>query len=279
MAQLFLVLIAVTASFTATFGQQCGQSASMRPNRRYDPDGQRIVGGVEARPHSHPWIVSLQQGSSHFCGGTLIAPDIVVTAAHCVFDGNPSRIVAGAHDQNRPDSYVQASRPAQVVYHESYDPDTTLNDIAIIKLATPFKLSAAVTLACLPAVGETVADNTVGTVAGWGLTKEGGNNVSPVLNQVGIPVIGTTACASSYRSQGVKIDGNAMICGGFSQGGKDSCQGDSGGPYTFKGANGGYTLQGVVSFGIGCARPGLPGVYTKVSSYIPWIQSKIQSFA
>jgi len=282
MARLILVLVALSASLSAALGQSCGQSSNMRPNRRYEPNGQRIVGGVEARPNSHPWIVSLRQGSSgasHFCGGTLIQPDIVVTAAHCVFDGNPGYIVAGAHDANRPDrNSEQSSRPAKVVYHEQYDPDSTINDIAIIKLATPFKFTSTVSPACLPAQGESVADGSVGTVAGWGLTREGGSSVSTVLNQVGIPTLSSSSCAASYRSQGIKIDATAMLCGGFASGGKDSCQGDSGGPYVFKGTNG-YTLQGVVSFGIGCARPGLPGVYARVSNYIPWINQKIKSFS
>jgi len=278
MAKILLVLIALTASFTAAFGQTCGQSPQMRPNRRYDPEGQRIVGGVEARPGSHPWIVSLQMGGSHFCGGTLVAPDIVITAAHCVADGNPDTIVAGAHDHNRPNSNVQSSRPKSVVAHQRYNADTTLNDIAVIRLATPFKLNAGVQTACLPDAGETVADNAQGTVAGWGLTRENGGDVSNILMQVGVPVIGTSSCAKQYASQGIGIDGAAMLCAGYGQGGKDACQGDSGGPFVFKGTKG-YTLQGVVSFGVGCARAGSPGVYSRVSNYIAWINQTVKSMS
>jgi len=275
MAKIILVLLALTAS---AFGQQCGQSPQMRPNRRYDPEGQRIVGGVEARPGSHPWIVSLQMGESHFCGGTIIAPDVVVTAAHCVADGNPDVIVAGAHDHYRPNSNVQRSRPSRVVYHQRYNPDTTLNDIAVIKLATPFKFNANVQPACLPEASEQVPDNSQGTVAGWGLTREGGGDTSNILMQVGIPVISQTSCARQYASQGIRIDGAAMLCAGYPQGGKDSCQGDSGGPFVFKGTNG-YTLHGVVSFGVGCARAGSPGVYARVSNYIQWINATVKSMS
>jgi secreted trypsin-like serine protease len=272
MAKIILVLIALTAS---AFGQQCGNSPQMRPNRRYDPEGQRIVGGVEARPGSHPWIVSLQMGGSHFCGGTLVAPDVVITAAHCVADGNPDMIVAGAHDHYRPNSNVQSSRPARVQYHQRYNPDTTLNDIAVIKLARPFTFNANVQPACLPDAGEQVSENVQGTVAGWGLTRENGAT-SNILMQVGVPVIGQSSCAKQYASQGIRVDAAAMLCAGYGQGGKDACQGDSGGPYVFKGTKG-YTLQGVVSFGVGCARAGSPGVYARVSNYIGWINDTLKS--
>jgi secreted trypsin-like serine protease len=275
MAKILLLVIALTASFTAAFGQQCGQSPQMRSNRRYDPEGQRIVGGVEARPGSHPWIVSLQTRGSHFCGGTLIAPDIVITAAHCVAGGAPSRIVAGAHDLYRPNANVQSSSPARVVSHQGYNDRTMVNDIALIKLATPIKFNANIQPACLPTAGEIVPDNAQGIVAGWGTTRENGSP-STVLMQVGVPVMGPATCARQMSSQGFRIDANAMLCAGYSQGGKDSCQGDSGGPFVFKGPNG-YTLQGVVSFGVGCARPGLPGVYARVSNYIQWINQTIKS--
>lgn len=94
MANVIFVLISLSGLAAMAMAQSCGQSIGMRPNRKFDDDGQRIVGGTEARPNSHPWIVSLQLGSStHFCGGTLIRvgnveqTDIVVTAAHCVHDG------------------------------------------------------------------------------------------------------------------------------------------------------------------------------------------------
>jgi len=274
MSKIILLLLALTATALA---QQCGNSPQMRPNRRYDPDGHRIVGGVEARPGSHPWIVSLQMGESHFCGGTLIAPKVVITAAHCVADGNPDRIVAGAHDHSRPNGKEQVSRPARVIYHQKYNPSTTLNDIAVITLAKPFTFTPTVQPACLPKAGEAIADNTQGTVAGWGLSREGANSVQDILLQVGVPTIGTAACARQYGSQGVGIDGAAMLCAGFSGGGKDACQGDSGGPFVFKNANGGFTLQGVVSFGVGCARSGSPGVYARVANYIQWIETTVKA--
>jgi transmembrane protease serine 3 len=281
----FTLLFVAGAALIAVASAQCGtSSASMRANRPH-ADGQRIVGGVEARKGSHPWIVSLQQGS-HFCGGSLVGvpgsktqSDIVITAAHCVPPGTSVRgmtVSAGAHIISRPSSTQQTVSISKAVPHENYNEETTLNDIAILKLSSPIKFSTGVQPVCLPAKGEQAAGE--GTVAGWGLTEEGGDDTSDLLLQVGIPIISTTSCQRQYSSAGVGINGTAMICGGFAAGGKDSCQGDSGGPFVFKGTSG-YTLQGVVSFGVGCARPGLPGVYSRVSTYIDWINNKIATLS
>ncbi|WP_163862207.1 serine protease [Myxococcus eversor] len=246
--------------------------------------GQEIVGGVEARPGSHPWIVSMQQYGSHFCGGSLIRvsatkqeSDIIVTAAHCVYDGTSSLTVsAGIHDLMRPGAGTQTVRGVKTVYHPAYDPDTTINDIAVVKLEKPLKFSSTVLPILLPLAGETVSDNAEATVAGWGLTREGGYDTSPVLMQVGVPTIPHQLMVNAYRSQGIHIDRYAMLGAGYSQGGKDACQGDSGGPLFMLGAQGKPVLQGIVSFGVGCARPGLPGIYARVSNYIPWINTQVR---
>jgi len=224
-------------------------------------------------------IVSLQtEDERHFCGGTLISNDVVITAAHCIADGDPDRIVAGAHKHGSPSSNVQISRPAKVIAHPRYNPQRSyINDIAVIKLATPIKFNANVQPACLPSEGETIADKVEGIVAGWGYTKEGGaGGTSDVLMQVTVPVVGSKTCARQYTSEGLVIDANAMLCAGYSQGGKSVCQGDSGGPFVFKSTKG-YTLQGVVSFGVGCARPGYAAVYARVSNYISWINQTVKS--
>ncbi|WNG59491.1 serine protease [Archangium gephyra] len=272
--------------------------------------GQEIVGGVEARPHSHPWIVSIQSGGSHFCGGSLVRvgareeSDIVLTAAHCVYDGmSGATVVAGAHDLWSPASGQTTVRVVRSVYHPSYDPDTTMNDIAILKLEKPIKFNQPVTGSCgdstgmrpnlstqlasgftttpvcLPAAGSSVPDGTMMTAAGWGLTREGGYDTSSILMQVGVPTINTTEVANMYRSQGIRIDAYAMLGAGYREGGKDSCQGDSGGPLVAPGGGGRYVLHGITSFGVGCARAGLPGIYTRVSNYIPWINQQIRLYS
>lgn len=271
-------------------------------------DDQEIVGGVEARPGSHPWIVSLGNGSSHFCGGSLIRvsqtrneTDIVLTAAHCVYDGwSGLTVTAGAHDLYRPTANQVTVRVSKVVYHPQYNPDTTMNDVAVLKLEKPIKFggsgcgissnmrpnlkvqaaagSSWVMPVCLPAAGEQVPDNVDATVAGWGLTREGGYDTSSILLQVGVPTVNHRQAAQAYSSQGITIDPSAMLAAGYTQGGKDACQGDSGGPLVIKnGSN--YFLQGITSFGVGCARPGLPGIYARVSNYIRWINTQVKTLS
>jgi len=261
----------------------CGQSIGMRANRRVTLDGDRIVGGVEARPNSHPWIVSLQQYGRHFCGGTLIRvgnaeqTDIVVTAAHCVYDGvNDLTATAGAHNFDRPQAGEQTVRATSYVFHPDYNADTYVNDIAIVKLATPVKFSSTIQPACLPASGETVPDNVQGTVAGWGRTAENAYDTSRILMQVGVPTISNRICGAYLGLY--DITPREMLCAGYAAGARDSCQGDSGGPLVFQSGKS-FVLQGVVSFGEGCAREGNPGVYARVSSYIPWIQSVAKSLS
>ncbi|MFP2902442.1 serine protease [Corallococcus sp. 4LFB] len=286
-----------------------GSEADQAPFEPVGHTAQEIVGGIEARPNSFPWIVSLQQYGSHFCGGSLVRvgnkeeSDIVLTAAHCVFDGASNvTAVAGAHDLKHPTSTQVSAQVTRAVHHPQYNPDTTMNDIAVLKLDKPIKFDTSVAGACgqssgmrpnlaprlaggntrvpvcLPAPGERVAENTMATVAGWGLTQEGGYDTSSLLLQVGVPVLRHQDVANSYRSQGIVIDESAMLGAGYPQGGKDACQGDSGGPLVVKGSQG-YVLQGIVSFGVGCARAGLPGIYTRVSNYIPWINTQIRNLS
>lgn len=271
-----------------------------------DSVGQEIVGGIEARPGSHPWIVSLQSHGSHFCGGSIIRAgtweqsNLILTAAHCVADGvSDFTVVAGAHDLWRPMAGQVRVPVKDVVKHPEYNHDTTMNDVAILVLESPIQFNPAIAggcgqsssmrpnvapqvssgptpvPVCLPGVEEQVPDNVMTTVAGWGLTREGGYDTSSILMQVGVPTVNSLELARMYATQEVTINAQAMLGAGYVQGGKDACQGDSGGPLVIKQPQG-YTLQGVTSFGVGCARPGLPGVYARVSHYIPWIQQQIQ---
>lgn len=244
----------------------------------------RIVGGVEARPHSMPYIVSLRSPRSnfHFCGGTLVRvsdkdeSDIVITAAHCMEETTSVMIVAGAHYLSTEADGEARVMGAEVAIHPSYNiPVSTNNDIAIIRLSKPIKFSDTIQPACLPAPKEQVADSTNLLVSGWGVTRE--NGISPeALQQVIVPVVSSDKCKSLYgRGQ---IVPETMLCAGFDQGMKDACQGDSGGPLVQMGSNG-YTLQGVVSWGNGCARARAPGIYARVSTYIGWIQKNIKEMS
>lgn len=233
------------------------------------PAHQRIVGGVEAAPHSWPWIVSLQTGG-HFCGGTLIDNLYVLTAAHCIQSTN-FRVIAGLHQRtNINGPTTQILRVSRVFIHEQYNKKTEANDIALIRLAQPVQFNNYVKPICLP--GPDPQESESVTVAGWGTLSSGGSSPN-ALRQVTVKVMNNQA----RKVYGSTFDVRQQIGAGIPNiGGKDSCQGDSGGPLMYY-SNSQWYLSGVVSFGNGCGSASYPGVYTRTSAYMSWIRSKINS--
>ncbi|CAH1799262.1 unnamed protein product [Owenia fusiformis] len=234
----------------------------------------RIVGGDIAKPNSWPWqvmLTSTTSPSNQFCGGSLISPYWVLTAAHCT-DGSETNVVVGAHDKLASDSQEDGRQIIQVVDvidHPSYNESTFNNDISLLHLAMPATLGDKVGLVCLPTI-EPVNDDWTYTT-GWGATSAGGP-ASNQLRQVMVKIIGRQNCRTMYSTH--EITDN-MICAGYEGGGKDSCQGDSGGPLvTPIGEYGqsGWRLSGVTSWGQGCASPNKPGVYTNVIKFVDWIR-------
>jgi secreted trypsin-like serine protease len=185
-----------------------------------------------------------------------------MTAAHC---GNIPYVVIGGHDQNNPDECAEVLRVVKTVAHPQYDDWTTENDVAVLELE---RVSAYAPVRAALYQSELAEGRTV-TVAGWGTTQEGGST-SSVLRKVNVPVSNQADCYSAYDIVGAMRD--TVICAGLEDGGKDSCQGDSGGPLFVPSSSGdGFEIAGIVSFGIGCARPGYAGVYTKVSAFNDWV--------
>jgi len=259
----------------------CGRSA-------FEPrTNLRIVGGGESRPHSLPWIVSLSRIMGiHICGGTLIRvspkaeeSDIFITAAHCVEDQSRQfKALFGAHNSDIPELGTERIEVVKVVQHPKYT-FKVFNDIAIMKLARPVKFGPWIQPACLPAAGEQVPDGATALLSGWGKSVE--NGTSPdILHQVTLPIINPQACVDMFKKNQypLAIKTDIMMCAGVPAGGKDTCQGDSGGPLVVKESNG-YVLQGVVSFGKGCARPGWPGIYARVSAYVDWINEQVKALS
>lgn len=232
-----------------------------------------IVGGQAADEGEYPWLGYLQAdylllGSS--CGGTLVAPEWFVTAAHCVEGLLPlGNEVANVLLQQ---VYVslgsntagagETIEVSEIHIHPEYDGD---HDVAVLRLARPS--SQQVLPYAHPGDESLYAPGALLTVAGWGATSEGGSTSSRLL-EVDLPAISDADCQAHYGSQ---VAPAYELCAGYPEGGKDSCQGDSGGPLMATGADGKRVLVGIVSWGEGCARPGVPGVYAEAAALAGYI--------
>ncbi|XP_049915642.1 transmembrane protease serine 9-like [Epinephelus moara] len=240
------------------------------------PLNNRIVGGEDAPAGSWPWQVSLQRFGGHVCGGSLINREWVMSAAHCFSSSSTSGWQVSLGRQNlQGENPNEVSRTvARIILHPNYDSDTSNNDIALLRLSSPVTFTDYIRPVCLAASDSVFNSGTDSWVTGWGAVEEGVSLPFPeTLQEVEVPVVGNRQC-NCLNGVGTITDN--MICAGLLAGGKDSCQGDSGGPMVNQ--QGSVWVQsGVVSFGFGCARPNLPGVYSRVSSYQSWINSHISS--
>jgi trypsin len=246
----------------------------------------QVVGGEEVTdPNAYPWMVSIQSSIyGHFCGGTLVAPKVVLTAAHCVKPAIHEKVRIGAHDLSKPEQGEEI-KIVDAKFHEGYSDTTMSNDIAVLILEKP----ATKTPLLLNQAEDFPSVNDNAEVIGWGVTQEGGTTLPTILRGVTLPVRDVNDCKQDLVSMeeelrgefgpDFEVDGLAInesvICAGPKEGGKDSCQGDSGGPLFSKTSSGKVELTGVVSYGIGCARKNLSGLYTRVSYFQSWIDERL----
>ncbi|XP_030249240.1 trypsin-3-like [Sparus aurata] len=226
----------------------------------------KIVGGHECPKNSVPYQVSLWTGYN-FCGGTLLSEEWVLSAAHCKTKSDVE-VRLGEHDLWESDGTEQHIMSAKFIRHPDYDSRTQDSDIMLIKLSQPATLNSFVRLATLPS--KCASDGTMCQTSGWGSLRpsDEGSRYPHQLQCLDVPLLSDDTCFNAYPFQ---ITEN-MICAGYLEGGKDSCQGDSGGPMMCDGE-----VQGVVSWGHGCAQRNKPGVYTKVCNYISWIKNTMAS--
>ena len=228
-----------------------------------------IVGGAEVPAGQYPFVASIQLNNfGHYCGAALISPDKLITAAHCVnYDASDYSVLAGQTTLSAASGTRHAVRRIHV--HPRYSRDRKA-DVAIIELATPIEGIEPVTLGGLEGASYE-QDGRLLTVAGWGHQTEGGSGPD-TMHHVAVPFIPQAECQRQYQGRNV-VDPNVEMCA--SRAGQDACQGDSGGPLFLRSADNRWVQLGVVSWGIGCAREGSPGVYTRLAG--PEIDDFIRS--
>uniref|UniRef100_A0A8D0ES88 Peptidase S1 domain-containing protein n=1 Tax=Strix occidentalis caurina TaxID=311401 RepID=A0A8D0ES88_STROC len=221
--------------------------------------GTRVVGGEDARPHSWPWQISLQYDSSgtwrHTCGGTLIDPSWVLTAAHCISSSLTYRVVLGKQ-------VLSEDEPGSVLG------SPCSNDIALIKLAQAVKESETIQPSCLPPAGLILENGYPCYITGWGRLRTNGP-LADTLQQALLPVVSYEICSQrDWWGSNVRT---TMVCAG-GDGVTSGCNGDSGGPLNCQ-REGLWEVHGIVSFGsaLGCNTAKKPTVFTRVSAYIDWI--------
>jgi len=261
-------------------------------------DGGRVIGGQAAKKGEWPWQVKIlapdpeQRGRfGGHCGGSLISPRWILTAAHCVTSGRSGKQDLFARDllivegKSKIDKVISVDGPDKpglavedVVIHEDFDRKVFANDIALIKLAEP-AVSKPVILASTSDDAVEAAGHTA-VVTGWGYTKadHGWDDkyLPTELQEVELPIVSREDCRAAYRESSMRMNpiDERNVCAGYAEGGKDACQGDSGGPLVAQRPDKRWIQLGIVSWGAGCAEAEHYGVYTRVAAFRDWIAAK-----
>ncbi|MFF7885470.1 S1 family peptidase [Streptomyces sp. NPDC020794] len=228
---------------------------------------QPIVGGTTTTTTAYPFMMQITDASQNqFCGGTLVAANKVVTAAHCMVGETTSsvRVVGGRTYLNGTNGTV--SKVSKIWINPDYTDATNGDDVAVLTLSTSMSYTPASYVASTD-TGVYAAGATA-RIIGWGTTSESGSS-SNQLRTATVPIVSNSSCAGSYGSEFVASD---MVCAGYTNGGTDTCQGDSGGPLLIGGV-----LAGITSWGNGCAEAGYPGVYTRLTTFSSLVKTQINS--
>jgi len=240
-----------------------------------------IVGGSDTTAEKYPWQILITADDDQFCGGSLVSPMLILTAAHCLVDEFGHFFSDPTHHSSTFRAYTGATQTnsggtelpiAGFWAPDSYVDATHDNDFGYLSLASPSSAAQIKIAGADERATWRAGRNAV--VTGYGDTSEGGTN-SLVLKELTVPILDDSTCAQP-GSYSTSFHPDNMLCAGYMEGGQDSCQGDSGGPLAVP-VDGGWRLAGVVSWGIGCAQENLPGVYTRVAE--PTIAAAIEGIA
>ncbi|XP_059051253.1 uncharacterized protein LOC131846052 isoform X2 [Achroia grisella] len=245
-----------------------------------DAQQPRVVGGGGAAAGAWPWQAALYRDGDFQCGGTLISEQWLISASHCFYQATEAHWVArlgalrrGAWPRG---PWERVARIRQVILHPRYAPHGFRNDIAMLRM-DPLSLHARLRPACLPPLRAQPPAGQHCTVVGWGQLYEHERVFPDTLQEVELPVISTAECRRRTRLLPLYRVTEDMFCAGYERGGRDACLGDSGGPLMCQESDRWY-IYGVTSNGYGCARANRPGVYTKVSNYIEWIDDVMAAY-
>ena len=269
--------------------QICGRTTIKSNLRRA-----RILGGMEVVRGSWPWQVAIESflhdGKWKLrCGGSLINDEWVVTAAHCLYDKQPTlhklqpsefKIFLGVHNVSTrtTDNHVQQFEAQEIIAHPDFDTDILDNDIGLIRLKKKAVFTRYIRPICLPTRPDQrylATEGRAGIVVGWGVTESGQS--SSVLRELSLPVVSTKDCSDAYYSDHYQVT-SSMFCAGRKRGRYDTCKGDSGGGYIFYDSKRRkWTSQGVISWGGNqCGEAGKYSVYTKVVNFVTWIKKTMK---
>ncbi|KAM8764537.1 serine protease 55 [Rhynchonycteris naso] len=246
---------------------ECGE----RPDFEQGPQYSRIIEGTEAEVGEFPWLVSVQAGNEHFCGGAIINEWWILTAAHCLtaeeLHPKDLSVVLGANDLHSPSLEIKGV--TTIVLHKNYTRLTMDNDVALLLLSSYITFSSLKKPICLPQKPSPTTWHEC-WVAGWGQTKtDDKTSMNSDLMKVPMIIIDWEKCLLEFP----KLTEN-MLCAGYENKSYDACQGDSGGPLVCTTESDKKWYQvGIISWGRSCGQKYTPGIYTMVEKYSPWIKN------
>lgn len=239
----------------------------------------RVIAGEDSKQGQWPWQVAMQKYGRFFCGGSLIAPEWVLTAAHCVQQTSESslKIVAGDLHRSKSSGIEQTAKVKLIISHAQYQKPTPLNhDIALIKLSNAFKLNNNVHTVCLPKQGGHVAVGSQCYISGWGKVSHPGSSTN-MLQHAALRIISKTECKQKNSFYTPITD--QMLCAANKGARQSGCHGDSGGPFVCKDKNGVWTVHGAVSWGSPqCDIRDANTVFARVAALRNWIDAQMKKY-